>query len=119
MNRDRFRAWDVEAKCWVPPDQIAITGNGLIITKTSREEDVEETWANYQTVDYIRRPDGRAFSEVSDGLAAYKADGFDSIQDLKDHIRLMSGKATDKLYLETIACTSEDARGGDSGDEEG
>jgi hypothetical protein len=52
---------------------------------------VRETWAHYQTVNGIRRPDGRAFSEVSDGLAGYRADGFDTIADFKDHIRLMSG----------------------------
>ncbi len=52
---------------------------------------VRETWANYQTVNHVALPDGRAFSEVSDGQAAYRADGHDTIQDLKDHIRLMSG----------------------------
>jgi hypothetical protein len=61
---------------------------------------VRETWANYQTVNYIRRPDGRAFSEVSDGLAAYKADGFDSIQDLKDHIRLMSDSSLEAVLVD-------------------
>lgn len=52
---------------------------------------VRETWAHYQTVNYVRRVDGRAFSEVSDGLAAYRADGHDTIDDLRDHIRLMCG----------------------------
>jgi hypothetical protein len=45
VSESKFRAWDVNEKCWIPPDQIAITGDGKIITKTSREEDVKETWA--------------------------------------------------------------------------
>ncbi len=51
---------------------------------------VREQFAKYQTVNYVRRPDGRSFSAFSDGIAAYRADGHDSIADLKDHIRLMS-----------------------------
>lgn len=52
---------------------------------------VRETWAHYQTVNQVRRNDGRSFSEISDGLAAYRADGHDSISDLKEHIRVVSG----------------------------
>ena len=52
---------------------------------------VRETWAHYQTVDSIRRPDGRSYDEVSDGLAGYRADGHDSIEDFREHIRLTSG----------------------------
>jgi hypothetical protein len=52
---------------------------------------VRETWAHYHTVNHIRRPDGRAFSEVSDGLAGYRADGHDTIEDFRDHVRLISG----------------------------
>lgn len=52
---------------------------------------VRETWAHYQTVNHIRRQHGGAFSEISDGLAAYRADGYDSVEDLRQHIHLMSG----------------------------
>jgi len=58
---------------------------------------VRETFAIYQTVNYIRRPDGRAFPEVSDGLAGYRADGFDKIRDFREHIRL-----TEDLSMEAI-----------------
>ena len=53
---------------------------------------VRETWAHYQTVNHVKPGDGsgRAFSEIGDGQAAYKADGFQSIAELKDHIRLVS-----------------------------
>ena len=51
---------------------------------------VRETWIHYHTINHRVRMDGGSFSEVSDGYAAYKADGFDSIQDFKDHIRLTS-----------------------------
>lgn len=49
-----------------------------------------ETWAHYQTVNHIRKSHGGAFSEVSDGLAGYRADGHDTINDFRDHVRLMS-----------------------------
>ncbi|MFG1454606.1 hypothetical protein V5F44_20490 [Xanthobacter sp. V2C-8] len=52
---------------------------------------VRETWAHYHTINHIRRTHGGAFSEVSDGLAGYRADGHDSIDDFREHIRLMSG----------------------------
>ncbi len=61
---------------------------------------VRETWARFQTVDHIRRPDGRAFSEVSDGLAAYRADGFTTIGDLKDHIRLMGDCGIEEVIVD-------------------
>jgi hypothetical protein len=60
---------------------------------------VRETWAHYHTINHIRRTDGRAFSEVSDGLAAYRADGFDTIDDLRDHIRLMSGMDLEAIEI--------------------
>ena len=50
-----------------------------------------ETWAHCQPVLNIRKQDGRAITEISDGYAEYKADGFDTIQDLKDHRRLVDG----------------------------
>lgn len=52
---------------------------------------VRETWAHYQTVNHVQRSDGRAFDEVSDGLAGYRADGHETIQDFRDHVRLTSG----------------------------
>lgn len=52
---------------------------------------VREAWAHYQTVDHVKRPDGRAFDEVSDGLAGYKADGHATIGEFRHHVRLMSG----------------------------
>lgn len=52
---------------------------------------VRETWAHYQTVNHIRRPHGGAFDEVSDGMAGYRADGHDTIEDFRTHVRLMSG----------------------------
>ncbi len=53
---------------------------------------VRETHAIYQTINMVKPGDGsgRAFSEVSDGRVAYRADGFDTIADLRDHVRLMS-----------------------------
>ncbi|NHB94668.1 hypothetical protein [Photorhabdus cinerea] len=51
---------------------------------------VRETWAHYQTINYRVCANGCSFSEISDGLAAYRADGFESISEMKDHIRLMS-----------------------------
>jgi hypothetical protein len=52
---------------------------------------VRETWAHYQTIGPMKRPDGGAFSEVSDGLAGYRADGHDSIEDFRRHVALMGG----------------------------
>jgi hypothetical protein len=52
---------------------------------------VRETWAHYHTVNHIRRPHGGALDEVSDGLAGYRADGHETIEEFCDHIRLMSG----------------------------
>ena len=52
---------------------------------------VRETWAHYQTVDRRVRFDGASFSEVSDGFAGYRADGHDTIEDFREHVRLMSG----------------------------
>ena len=49
---------------------------------------VRETWAQYQTVNSIKRLDGRSYSEVSDGLAGYRADGCDTIKDFREHIML-------------------------------
>ncbi len=51
---------------------------------------VRECWAHYQTVNHVRRASGTSFSEVSDGLAGYRADGHDTIEDFRKHVRLMS-----------------------------
>lgn len=51
---------------------------------------VRETWVHYQTVNHRRRADGGSLSEVSDGLAGYRADGYDTINDFRTHIRLVS-----------------------------
>ena len=59
---------------------------------------VREAFTVYQTVNYIKKNDGRAFSEISDGHYEYKAD-FDSIEDLKDHVRLMSDCSFEAVYV--------------------
>ena len=51
---------------------------------------VRETWAHYQTIDAIRSPDGRYRQEVSDGLAGYRADGCDTIEEFRSHVSFMS-----------------------------
>jgi len=61
---------------------------------------VRETFALYQTVDYIVKPDGRSFNEISDGFAAYRADGHDSISDLKEHIKLMSDSSFEAVEVD-------------------
>jgi hypothetical protein len=50
-----------------------------------------ETWAHCQPILDIKKPDGRLITEISDGYAEYRADGHDTIQDLKDHVRLTAG----------------------------
>lgn len=52
---------------------------------------VRETWAHYHTVNQTKRADGRAFDEISDGLAGYRADGHETIKDFREHTRLISG----------------------------
>ena len=61
---------------------------------------VRETFAKYQTINHTRRMDGRSFAEISDGFAAYRADGHETIVDLKDHIRLMSGADLEAIEVE-------------------
>ena len=60
---------------------------------------VRETWAHYQTVNHIRRPDGAAHSEISDGYAGYRADGFSSIEEFRDHVRLMSDCSLEEVLI--------------------
>jgi hypothetical protein len=50
-----------------------------------------ETWAHCQPILDIKKPDGRLITEISDGYAEYRADGHETIQDLKDHVRLTAG----------------------------
>jgi hypothetical protein len=51
-----------------------------------------ETWAHCQPILNIKKPDGRLITEISDGYAEYRADGHETIQDLKDHVRLTAGR---------------------------
>jgi hypothetical protein len=60
---------------------------------------VRETWAHYQTINSIRRYDGASSSQVSDGLAGYKADGFDTIEDFREHVRAMSGLDLEEVEI--------------------
>ncbi len=60
---------------------------------------VQETWAHYQTVNNIRRHDGAASNQVSDGLAGYRADGFDSIEDFRTYVRQMSELDLEKVLI--------------------
>jgi len=52
---------------------------------------VKEAWIRYQTLSHVRRRDGRSFCELSDGLAGYKADGFDTVEEFRLHTMLMGG----------------------------
>lgn len=52
---------------------------------------VRECWAHYQPVLSIKKADGRLITEISDGCAAYKADGYETIADLREHLLLMLG----------------------------
>lgn len=51
----------------------------------------QEEWAHYQTSSYIKRPDGRAFDELSDGCAGYAADGHYTIEDFRVHVAMQAG----------------------------
>ena len=51
---------------------------------------VRETWAHYHTINERCKLSGASFPEISDGLAGYKADGFETIEEFKTHIGLMS-----------------------------
>jgi hypothetical protein len=50
---------------------------------------VKETWAHHQPVLDRVRSDGGSFSEIGDGSAAYRADGFSSIDDCRSHLMAM------------------------------
>lgn len=46
-----------------------------------------------------RTSDGRSFDEISDGMYGYKEDGFDTIQDFKNHIRLISDSSFLDIFI--------------------
>ncbi len=37
--KNLFRAWDVEEKCWIPPEMVAVTGEGKILTRDGEDEE--------------------------------------------------------------------------------
>lgn len=59
---------------------------------------VRECWAHYQTINQRRLANGGYSDEISDGLAGYRADGCDGIDEFRDHVRLMAG--TDLIAVE-------------------
>ena len=67
---------------------------------------VREMFQKYQTVNHVRKNDGRSFSEVGDGCAAYRADGHDTIKDVAGHIRLMSDASTEAVLFAKDAWSS-------------
>lgn len=69
----------------------AVLGDVLLSYAPGDRLWVREAWAHYQTVNHVRHSDGRAFDQVSDGLAGYRADGHETIEDFCQHVRLMSG----------------------------
>lgn len=52
---------------------------------------VRETWAHCQPILDIKKPDGRLITEMSDGYAAYRADGYETIVDYKEQVALTAG----------------------------
>lgn len=36
VKKHKFKAWDVGGQCWIPPELIAITGNGEIFTRDDK-----------------------------------------------------------------------------------
>jgi hypothetical protein len=80
--------------------------HGFLPPYAPGERFVKEAYCIYHTINHVRRQDGRSFSEVSDGLVAYKADGYGSIKDLKDRIRLMSGADFEGIEVKGDRCQS-------------
>ena len=61
---------------------------------------VREKHALYQSVIHIRKGDGRSFSEIQDGSVwHFENGGLDTIQELKDHIKLMTGWACEAVEV--------------------
>ena len=50
---------------------------------------VRERGVRYQLILNTTKPDGRSFDEIHDGEYAYESDGFDSVQDFKEHIKAL------------------------------
>jgi hypothetical protein len=75
-------------------------GQRLLKLKPGERLWVQESHIRYQTVDHVRKMSGAAFSEVSDGLLAYESDGYGSVEDLKDHIRLVCGPSCEGVEVE-------------------
>lgn len=88
---DDFADWSEEAKrealYWKCP--YGVPGDRLW---------VRETHAICQAVGHVRRQRGSASYEFSDGFAEYKADGHETIDDLKSHIKLM-GESVDEVFV--------------------
>jgi hypothetical protein len=60
---------------------------------------VRETWVHYQTVNHIRRSNGASLCEMSCGLAGYRADGHDTIEDFRNHVKAMSGCDLEQVFI--------------------
>ena len=60
---------------------------------------VRETWAHYQAVLNVRRQSGASFDEVQDGAAAYRSDGHDSIEDLREHLKMEHGPSCEAIEI--------------------
>lgn len=61
---------------------------------------VREAHVIFQQINYFRRPDGAAYEEVSDGMSGYKADGFDSVYDFREHLASMANVALEAVRVE-------------------
>lgn len=56
---------------------------------------VRETHAKYQVVHRVTKPgNGASYSEIGDGEIAYRADGYGTIEEFKEHVMLTSGFAS-------------------------
>lgn len=59
-----------------------------------------ETWCHYQPVLNHRRCDGAPITEISDGAAAYRADGFEDIEDCREHLKMEHGGACEAIEID-------------------
>ena len=60
---------------------------------------VREAWCHYQPVLNLLRRDGAPITEISDGAAAYRADGFDSIEECRDHLKMLHGRGCEAIEI--------------------